>query len=307
MADSSTNLMILKGAGLISLVLSAAYIIRSEFTTETAPVCSARYQQSLQFSLKSQSGKLMTAEELESRAGAASFGFRENATAVSVEGGPVNAAINVRLEKGTGSPYQDRVTPGGISYRWSPNQLLNAGAACLTYHVWFPDTFDFGSGGTLPGLFGGANYNPKEHANGFGEHVNWSYEGAGEIGAMVPNLQEHREAARDKGGEISVAIPVPDTDKTIPIGRESFWFRKGRWASLEQEVVLNEPGKSNGLLRLWVDGALVIENPAMNWRNEKETRLGGVLFDASYGSVDSTGAAPADAALRVGGLTIRWK
>lgn len=307
MSSTNANAMILKGAGAACLVLSAAYIVRTSFMTEQVPVCSSRYTQSLQFSLKSQTGKLMTPEELEARAGAASTGFRDNATVVAVEGGPVGAALNIRLPKGSGSVYQESVPAGGISFRWSPSALANASSACLTYHVWFPDKFDFGSSGSLPGLFGGSQYDPKAHHDGFAERVLWGADGAGEIGAEVPDPAAQREASREKGGEIDVVIPVSDNDRAVAIGRESFWMPRGRWISLEQEVVLNEPGKDNGILRLWMDGSLKIENTEMNWRNAKEIGLSGTLVDVSYGGIDSTSLAPADTSVRVGPMIVRWK
>ena len=37
-----------------------------------------------------------------------------------------------------------------------------------------------------------------------------------------------------------------------------------RWVDLEQEVVLNEPGKANGIVRLWVNDELRVDAKGLN-------------------------------------------
>ncbi|MDB5105512.1 MAG: hypothetical protein JWP91_3201 [Fibrobacteres bacterium] len=43
-------------------------------------------------------------------------------------------------------------------------------------------------------------------------------------------------------------------------------FERGRWYAIEYQVVLNHPGKSDGAVRLWIDGAQVAAREGVNIR-----------------------------------------
>ncbi|HEX5684404.1 MAG TPA: hypothetical protein VFY73_10275 [Ideonella sp.] len=43
-----------------------------------------------------------------------------------------------------------------------------------------------------------------------------------------------------------------------------FVFRRGRWYAIRTEVRLNQPGQSDGLVRVWVNGQKLIERTGMN-------------------------------------------
>ena len=46
-----------------------------------------------------------------------------------------------------------------------------------------------------------------------------------------------------------------------------------RWYAIENEVWLNTPGLSDGVVRVWVDGSLVISSTTVNIRGSKTTRI----------------------------------
>jgi hypothetical protein len=63
-----------------------------------------------------------------------------------------------------------------------------------------------------------------------------------------------------------------------PNGRGATWqsvnvgFATGRWISVETEIKLNAPGQSDGEVRVYVDGALVIERTGLSdVRNANQT------------------------------------
>jgi isochorismate hydrolase len=58
---------------------------------------------------------------------------------------------------------------------------------------------------------------------------------------------------------------------------------------VEQEVKLNTPGQDDGVLRMWVDGQLKVQNLGTNLRGRPETALTGVVSDIGYarGSSDA--------------------
>ncbi len=62
----------------------------------------------------------------------------------------------------------------------------------------------------------------------------------------------------------------------------SMRFERGRWYLIETEVKLNEPGKSNGLVRMWVDGKLFAEKVGINIVGNQKTQINRVLFGGWY-------------------------
>ncbi len=59
-------------------------------------------------------------------------------------------------------------------------------------------------------------------------------------------------------------------------------FQRGKWYLIETEVKLNEPGKSNGLVRMWVDGKLFAEKTGINIVGNQTTQINRVLFGGWY-------------------------
>lgn len=61
-------------------------------------------------------------------------------------------------------------------------------------------------------------------------------------------------------------------------------FERGRWYSLEYQVVLNTPGKADGIVRLWVDGVQVAEKTNLKIRGKMghEVKLNTVKIGGWY-------------------------
>lgn len=289
MSKTSMKSLAFHGAGIGLLVIIAAMMLRSALVKEEEPPCSQRYPAPLEFSHKSQSGKLMTPIELEARMGSAASGFLDNAAVVRVEDGPAETALRVRLKNGSGSVHRKGAVPGGISAKWRPASMKQATSACLTYSIWIPEDFDFGFAGSLPGLLAGANFDPaagKGGEPGFVSQIVWRANGAGEI-----NLLETKA----------------DSFGSQAIGQGAFSLPKGRWASFEQEVVLSTPGEADGILRMWIDNALKVEQKKVPLRADDGLRFAGVLMDVSYGSIDTEASAPADTEVRISPIAVRWR
>lgn len=67
----------------------------------------------------------------------------------------------------------------------------------------------------------------------------------------------------------------------------NYAFQRARWYCVETEVKLNDPGTSNGHVRLWVDGNLVVQRSNLNIRGNMTAGLNSVMFGGWY----SNGAA----------------
>lgn len=69
---------------------------------------------------------------------------------VKDDGVPQGYAMEVRLKRSNGE--EDDQQRSGMGYSWNPRQLAAAVSACLSYSIWLPQDFNFGSGGALPGF-----------------------------------------------------------------------------------------------------------------------------------------------------------
>ncbi len=242
------------GAGVLIVLFVAAYAVRSAVLVETTLPCSTRYPAGMQFALHASDGSLLSPPELQARVGLPERGITENAQIILLSQGPSRTALEVKLTD-VASMEEDSDEPqNGIGFRWRPQGVSTAKTACLSYNLWIPEKFEFGRGGVLPGIFGGT---PGPNTV-FATRVVWN----------------------DKS-EISVDVER-SSGKTRKVGRSKMDFRLGRWAAIEQEVVLNSPGKPDGKVRWWVDGELRAENTRIAIRADEISNISGVIADVGY-------------------------
>jgi len=208
----------------------------------------------------------------------------DNITIGPVKDAPAPLAISVALVKAVGSA-QGAADKGGATFPWEPRVLQGKTSACLSYQVLLPASFDFHRGGALPGI-GGAD--------------------AGEQGDKFLARLAWRPKAT---GGATVRVTENGTSSALPAEREGFEFPRGKWVKLEQEVVLNTPKKSDGVLRVWVDGTLAIDRADMIYRAKPDVTISGVSVDVFYGSSpdDVQAASPKDAKVWLTPFEVRWQ
>jgi hypothetical protein len=200
------------------------------------------------------------------------FGL-DNAAVESELGLSFGHFLRVRYPRGASSPRGSRsagVKPGGAQfYGTLPRGPVDA--QYLRYYVRFAPGFDFVKGGKLPGLYGGTEVSGgriPDGTNGFSTRFMWRTGGQGEVYAYLPS----------------------STEFGTSLGRGSFSFTPGKWHCLEQQVVLNDPGVANGIVRAWLDGALVYENRALVYRTARSLQIEGVFFSTFFGGGDASWA-----------------
>ena len=76
--------------------------------------------------------------------------------------------------------------------------------------------------------------------------------------------------------------------------------------SLEQEIVLNTPGVKNGALRLWADGALVLEKTGLVIHEKAQAQVSGVLAETTL-SVLAGATLPKDQKILLSPPELRWQ
>lgn len=187
------------------------------------------------------------------------WGAAENLTLVPDPFGN-KPVLKVRYSAGATSPSQQETPISGAAFHAPQLRGKGVTRACLTYQVLFPDDFDFVRGGKLPGLSGGKR--PSGGArptgdDGFSMRLMWRKTGDGELYGYFPNMQPDS----NRGGD--------------QIGTGAWQFRRGAWTRIDLELVLNDPKRSNGEARLWIDGA-----PAIFLRNILYRQTGAVTIDA---------------------------
>ena len=254
----STNAMLFNGGAILIAGASVIFVARSLVVADDAPPCSGRYAQGTRMSLD-RNGAPLAGADLQSRLGGTDWGVLDRARVVKLKSGPAPFALEFDL---TGSKADDRDDSNGregVGFHWAPRDFGQVGRACLAYQVFLPEGFEYGGGGRLPGLMGMAAKDGDAGGIAFSARYAWRDTGTGDIHTHISGLPEGRALGNDRGG---------------------FAFPRGRWIALEQEVVLNQPGQKNGLLRVWVDGALRFEKSNVVIRDKAEAAITGVLSEA---------------------------
>ncbi|KAF8970939.1 polysaccharide lyase family 14 protein [Flammula alnicola] len=191
-------------------------------------------------------------------------------------------ALRAHYPKGS---YNPSGTPrGGISfYAPGPNNvdLTTAKEATFGYSVMFPNGFDFVKGGKLPGLYGGDTDQDSISCSGgrrdsacFSVRLMWRTQGAGELYTYLPPYTDPRFAANKK------QCNVPNSDCNPTYG-----------ASI---VKLNDAGKANGELELFVEGKSVIQVSGLILRDSNAGRIRGIQMQSFFGGSSKDWATPKD-------------
>lgn len=286
-----TNKILFNAAGVLIGLIAVGYVVNDFFSVEKTKVCAARYNVSTLLPLQNASGALLSPIELQAKAGTREYGMLDHAKVVAVAGAPTPAVMTIALPKGQSTKSQrssDEVR-SGIGMRWSPTEIAGATSACLTYSALMPADFEFGEGGMLPGLYGGSRFDGFDRGEakpGFAVRVMWREKAIGDVAVQLPKLADKNAAS---------------------LGRDRFQFKRGGWVQIEQEVVLNTPGKPDGKYRLWVDGVLRIERDNLQWRDEAHTTIEGVVGNIGYGTVEKPGQAPKTSQIGLTPFELRWK
>ena len=275
----NTKTIAFNGAGILLGVGLLGYVVKDALTTEQMPGCVERYPVGTEFSLIGEDGAPMSPIELQARTGITSVGILENASVIQTpKSGKAVLQVSLNSRKTLSEETSD---PGGIGFNWSPSQMQQANAACLSYKVWLPKKFEFGQGGLLFGLAGG----PQEGEDtAIASRVEWREKGQGQL-----------------------RLRIAGSEKFNSSGTQKFRLRAGGWTSVQQEVVLNTPGKPNGALRLWLNGDLVINRTNIAWRKQQDVTLSNVQADIRYLLMQGRSKSKVSSKLRLSPPVVSWR
>lgn len=200
-----------------------------------------------------------------------------NIEIVSDEKAGFNKVLRINFKKGANSPqliFKKGMPKQDVDFYATlgiaPQERLH-----LRYYLKFAENFNFVKGGKLPGIFGGTAVSGDripDGTNGFSTRYMWREHGDGEVDAYLPTSKSYGTS----------------------FGRGKWKFEPGKWQLLEQEVILNSPGKNNGELRVWFNQKLVLEEKNLYFRSTTDLKIEGIFFSTFFGGHDDSWNSPVD-------------
>ena len=282
------NTILFNAGGGLAVLIVAAYFVKTNVFPEKAPPCSTTdYPAVTMLPLERTDGELFTAADVQARLAGRDHGVIDYSKVIRVRN-VKTPVLEVSLPKGSLSPKHTAPSKGGVSFQWRPTGMDKAKSACLSYQIWLPVDFDFKKGGTLPGLYGAidGNHNNDDKTQFAGRFM-WREGGALELVSTLPNAN----------GE----------PRTVSMDPDFFRLPVLRWTSVEQEIVLNTLGKKDGMIRVWMNGELVVNRTQLELSNSDSVLLAGVQADVYYGGSDSSFSSPKDTSVRLTQFEVRTR
>jgi hypothetical protein len=265
----STTVILLNGAVALVAVASIVTMGRSIIGADRQASCRERYTNAVQWSLQGQSGDLLTPTELQARLGSTDWGLLDRVHVVKANN-PQGAALEIDLldPANKGGRETAAAGPAGAGFEWAPQLIDGPRAGCASYSLFLDPNFSFAGGGRLPGIFGGRASEDREAPDAFSTRLAWNADGMLEIFGHMPGLASTRGVTNELG-----ETPLP----------------RGRWIAVDQEVVLNTPGRRDGVLRVWLDGRLSLESRSLSFRADKDSAIRGILAETAYARQPASG------------------
>lgn len=295
MAVTTRNTILFNAAAAVITVAAVAGVIRSYVNTPGSTPCDQRYRSVMTLSLQD-NGAPLTSADLQSRFGGRDVGLLDNVEISKAQGIAAPLALKVNLPKGSGAPEGGDFAVGGMSFPWEPRAVRTQSAVCLSYNVMLSPDFDLSQNGILPGLIGRS----EGEDDRFAVHVAWF--NTKEYGIAHQIVSKPQAAANGAPADASATPAVVPFEYEV----KTFDIPRGRWARVSQELVLNKPDASDGILRIWVDGRLALERSDMRLRTDASVVITGVAAATHVLNQGLNGPAPGDSTVWFTPYELRW-
>ncbi|HWV80838.1 MAG TPA: hypothetical protein VNZ50_05380 [Hyphomicrobiaceae bacterium] len=271
----SMTAILLNGAVALIGIASIVTIGRSMLGGNEAESCRERYDNAVQWSLQRDDGQLLTTSDLQARLGASEWGVLDRVNVVKVDHGS-GTALAVDL-----APRRSAAQSHGAGFEWGPQSAGPVAAACASYAFKLDPKFDFAAGGYLPGLLGGPTGSDRTAPEAFSARLTW-----------------------DDAGRLGILSQAPGGSQPLTNERNTAEIPRGRWVAVDQEVILNTPGRNDGVLRVWLDGKLSFESRKVAFRTDADAAVHGVLAEVAY--AHQPGARDSASPVLVTPFEFRW-
>lgn len=283
---TSADQIVQYGAGLAAMVLVGYLGISYKYFNEVPTGCMEGYPQAVRFGLQSGDGLPLSMIELQAQAGREEQGLMQNARIVNVNDAPIARVLEVKLGRADSSDPESAV---GIHFPWRPDGTHEAHSGCLRYSVYLPENFDFSTAGMLPGMFGGTTPERLDLTSddAFALRTRWGRDGDTQIFVQS-------KAAAENGRQV---VNLPGSVR----------LQRGRWVTLEQELVLNTSGASNGAIQVWLDGKKVVEKKGLKLREGDAPGIEGVAATVGFAGKPQDVPASDEARLQITPIDFGWR
>ncbi|MFK7736668.1 MAG: polysaccharide lyase [Pirellulaceae bacterium] len=180
---------------------------------------------------------------------------------------------------------QGAVGPKAGGAQWKLTFPESYQALRLEYRLQFGEGFDFVRGGKLPGLAGGTAPTGSKLAdgnNGWSSRFMWRTDHHGKSGrppqrrAWLQSYMKHFESGPKEDGIGEDELDWRRDSRRVMI-------EAGRWYSIRQEVRMNDVGKNDGQLRVWLDGVLVANRDDVYYRKSDKIGIDVLYFSTFFG------------------------
>ncbi|GLB38112.1 hypothetical protein LshimejAT787_0411630 [Lyophyllum shimeji] len=216
---------------------------------------------------------------------------------------PPSHAWEAFYPRGSINPKSD--VPGGFGfYLTGPKEFrdaLEGGAREVVcgYRMMLQEGWEWVRGGKLPGVFGGVGDLAYSCTGGrqdrrcqcFDLRPMWRAKGLGELYTYLPLTPTNQT-------QLLAAPPdsKANSDYGFSVGRGSFHldFAVGRWVAVVFRVRMNDHGKHNGEVQVWVDGESKISLHGLCICDAKEAKIKGMHFQTFFGGHSPEWASPKD-------------
>ncbi|MTK63615.1 MAG: hypothetical protein F8N15_03575 [Methanobacterium sp.] len=184
----------------------------------------------------------------------------------------------------------------------------------LRYYIRFNDDMAAKTGGKLPGLASAGKIYAEGCMSPNGTDA-WSvrFMWGGSSSTDTFHLQAYPYVVNKD--ELSLPFRTPEQVrcggfvpiKTKPdLGAPWYDFKRGVWYAIEERVKLNEPGKKDGILQVWIDDSLVLDRTNVLYRtvDNPDTKIGRLAFESFLGGSTPDWAAPQNESMDIADLVI---
>ena len=162
--------------------------------------------------------------------------------------------------------------------------------AFLSYRVKFENGFDFVRGGKLPGLAGGSapsGSTPADGVRGWTGRLMWRTNFRGESGFPEQSTThgisyaKHVHSGFDQDGRQEDRVFWTEEDETDTTMVADVWY------TIRQRIRMNTPGERDGIIQIWLDNRLVLDQDNIQFRNIPDLAIDHFFFSTFFGGGDA--------------------
>lgn len=280
--------------GIAALLILGGYYVYGLANPELTKPCSTYYPPSVALNLEKGNGELISAATLQSRASSQDWGLLEKLKVSRDSDAPAPSIFEVSLKKDDVFGVFNKT--GGAGFPWQPSRFVEATSVCISYYVQLSDDFEFSAEGILPGVASKQvlvrdetdDYDEGELVRKFRAHLAWTSSGRIRFIAYDPTSTSDADM-----------LTLDTRTNLLP----------GQWHKIEQEIIMNDEGRGNGKVRLWLDGDIIIDNPAVVLTRKMSVKIDSALYHISHGTPLGHGKVnlSKDSIVRITPMDMSWK